>query len=452
MRLVGDGAVERVGVSGVAAALGFSERHLNRIVTDELGAGVLAIARAQRAQTARILLETTQLPITEVAWAAGFGSVRAFNDTVRGVFGATPSALRAAAPRLRGQPDLHAPTAAEGALRTIAAHPGTVGPGASPTTLTVRLAARPPFEAAEVLSFLGARVVAGCEAWDGSTYRRSLALPHGHATLGVSAAGPAAVRVELRLADLRDLAPAVARVRRMLDLDADPQAVTEVLGLDPTLAALVAARPGLRVPGCPDPAEVLVRAIVGQQVSVAGARTVISGLVRAHGRPLAFGDDHLDRVFPDAATLAALDPAVLPMPRSRARTLIEVNRALADGELVLDPGIDREAARARLEQFPGIGPWTSAYIALRGLGDPDVMLASDLGVRRAMAALGQDSSASAIEERSAAWRPWRSYAVAHLWTSLVSTTPSDSARASDAHTATPSRAMAEATPSLVRTS
>ncbi len=203
-----------------------------------------------------------------------------------------------------------------------------------------------------MLAFLGARAVAGCEAWDGSVYRRTLALPHGHATVAVRPADISAVRIDLRLADLRDLAPAIARVRRMLDLDADPLAVADVLGADPALAPLVAARPGLRLPGCPDPVEVLMRAIVGQQVSVAGARTVISRLVRSHGRPLSFADDHLDRVFPDAGTVAELQPGSLAMPGSRARTLATVCQAVADGELVLDPGTDREAIRTAAAGVP----------------------------------------------------------------------------------------------------
>jgi AraC family transcriptional regulator of adaptative response / DNA-3-methyladenine glycosylase II len=398
MRMVADGAVERLGVAGVATALGYSERHLNRLVTEELGAGLLAIARTQRAHTARILLETTDLPASEVAWAAGFGSIRSFNDTIAEVYGEPPTSLRR---RRRG-------------CAVVARDPGSA---AGHPALRVRLAARPPFDAPALLGFLGARAVPGVESWDGTTYRRTLALPHGHAVVAC-AAGEGGILAEFVLQDLRDLAAAVARMRRLLDLDADPGAVADVLGADPMLASSVRARPGLRVAGGVDPHEVVVRAIAGQQVSVAGARTVVGRLVAAHGEPLAIPADEVDRVFPSAPALAAADPATFAMPRARATALVGTCRALAAGEVVLDPGVDRAQSIAALVRLPGIGPWTAAYVAMRGLGDPDVMLAGDLGVRRAVAALGGDDRAVAIEQRAHAWRPWRSYAVSHLWASL----------------------------------
>lgn len=402
MRLVADGAVERLGVAGVASALGYSERHLNRLVTEELGAGLLAIARTQRATTARILLETTDLPVSEVAWAAGFGSIRSFNDTIAEVYAETPTALR-------GRRGSRAPV-------PLGASDERVGPGRPP--LRVRLAARSPFDGQSVLEFLGARAVPGLEAWDSTTYRRALALPHGHAIVACSA-GRDGVVAEFQLADLRDLGAAVARVRRLLDLDADPCAVTDVLGADPMLAPAVARRPGLRVAGSVDPHEVVVRAIVGQQVSVAGARTVVGRLVAAHGDPLALPSTELARVFPSAAALAQADPSTFAMPRSRSAALVGACRALAEGEVALDPGADRAESLAALRRLRGIGPWTAAYVAMRGLGDPDVMLSGDLGVRRAVAALGGDDRPAEIERRAHDWRPWRSYAVAHLWASLA---------------------------------
>jgi len=210
-------------------------------------------------------------------------------------------------------------------------------------------------------------------------------------------------------------------VRRLFDLDADPLAIVEVLGADPMLAPLVTTRPGMRVAGTVDPHEIAVRAIVGQQVSVAGAATVVGRFVAAHGEPLGFADPTLTHVFPSAARLAEADPAGLSMPRARGAALVGVCQALADGELVLDPGVDRSGIAADLQSRPGIGPWTAAYIAMRGLGDPDVMLAGDLGVRHAVAALGGDDRAREIERAAHAWRPWRSYAVAHLWASLEPT-------------------------------
>ena len=408
MRLVADGAVERVGVAGVAAALGYSERHLNRLVTEELGAGLLAIARTQRAHTARILLETTDLPASEVAWAAGFGSIRSFNDTIATVYGESPTSLRARRPGSAGRP------ASPAGARSWPTRPGPVA-GHAP--IRVRLATRQPFDAGALMAFLGDRAVAGLEEWDGHTYRRTLALPHGHASVACQAT-QGGLLAEFRLADLRDLAPGVARVRRLFDLDADPVAIAEVLGADPMLGPLLAARPGLRVPGCVDPHEIVVRAIVGQQVSLAGAATVLGRFVAAHGEPLGFADPTLTHVFPTVERLAEADPSALSMPRARGAALVGTCRALADGELVLDPGVDRAGIGAALQSRPGIGPWTAAYIAMRGLGDPDVMLAGDLGVRHAVAALGGDDRAREIERAAHAWRPWRSYAVAHLWASL----------------------------------
>ncbi len=435
MRLVTDGAIERIGVAGVAAAVGYSERHLNRLVTEELGAGLLAIARTQRAHTARILLETTDLPASDVAWAAGFGSIRSFNDTIAAVYGESPTSLRARLHRptrpgahtrdtdSRGASAEAPPTDARGQLRgsAIPSEEPATRPGLSADApIRVRLATRQPFHAGALLAFLGDRAVVGLETWDGTTYRRTLALPHGHATVSCQETA-GGLLAEFRLADLRDLAPGVARVRRLFDLDADPVAVADVLGADPMLGPLVAARPGLRIAGTVDPHEIVVRAIVGQQVSVAGASTVVGRFVSAHGEPLGFADPSLTHVFPSVGRLSEADPAGLSMPRARGAALVGVCRALADGALVLDPGVDRSGVAAHLQSLPGIGPWTAAYIAMRGLGDPDVMLAGDLGVRHAMASLGGTDRAREIERTAHAWRPWRSYAVAHLWASLEPT-------------------------------
>ena len=392
-------------------------------MTEELGAGLLAIARTQRAHTARILLETTDLPASEVAWAAGFGSIRSFNDTIAAVYGESPTALRAR--RRPGTADSHAGAEEPPTARWSAAAPGR---DVAHAPIRVRLATRQPFDVAALLAFLGDRAVLGLEDWDGHTYRRTLALPHGHATVACQAT-VGGLLAEFRLADLRDLAPGVARVRRLFDLDADPLAIAEVLGADPMLAPLVTARPGLRVAGTVDPHEIAVRAIVGQQVSLAGAATVLGRFVAAHGEPLGFADPTLTHVFPSAARLAEADPAGLSMPRARGAALVGLCRALADGELVLDPGVDRSGIAADLQSRPGIGPWTAGYITMRALGDPDVMLAGDLGVRHAIAALGGDDRPREIAKAAHAWRPWRSYAVAHLWASLDPTPTTDPAPA-----------------------
>ncbi|MEZ5178362.1 MAG: AlkA N-terminal domain-containing protein [Acidimicrobiales bacterium] len=410
MRLVNDGVVDRDGVGGLARRLAVSERHLHRVLVAELGAGPLALARARRTHTARVLIETTSLPFTQIAFAAGFASIRQFNDTVREAFGASPSVLRAdrGTSLRRGR--------AGGPARGDAA--GDTGAG--PIPLALRLATRPPFAGIGVLGFLGARAVTGVEAVDADgTYHRVLSLPRGPATVTLTPADDH-VGARLVLADLRDLGPAVERCRRLLDLDADPLAVAEVLGDDPLLADLVAATPGRRSPGAVDGGELLVRAILGQQVSVAGARTAAGRLAAAHGAPLPDGfagvaPEGLACAFPDAERVAAVDPAELAMPRSRAAALLHAVRLVADGSLDLDPGADRDDVERRLLAVPGIGPWTAAYVAMRALGDPDVFLPTDLGVLRGLAARGGPDQPKAAAERAAAWRPWRSYALHHLW-------------------------------------
>lgn len=398
MRLIADGAVEREGVEGLAGRLGYSTRQLNRVVTASWGAGPLALARARRAQTARVLIETSGLSFAEIAFAAGFASIRQFNDTVREVYGTTPTELRGR----RGHAGL---------------------PRSAGQALTIRVGVREPFAGAELHAFLARRAVTGIEAVGSGWYERSLALPH----------GPGVVRVELverpvghvpcrvTLADARDLAPALERTRRLLDADADPQAVDEQLGEDPLLAGLVRRRPGLRVPGCVDGFEIGVRAILGQQVSVVGARTSAERLVEAYGAPLDLSGPHVvSRLFPLAEVLAAIDSAELRLPRVRGRALAALATAVAQGALALDRSADREQVRSGLLEIPGVGNWTADYIAMRGLGDPDVFLATDLGVKHAATRLGVAGGTGTTDIATASdrWRPWRSYALLHLWTAL----------------------------------
>jgi AraC family transcriptional regulator, regulatory protein of adaptative response / DNA-3-methyladenine glycosylase II len=384
MRLIGDGVIDREGVPGLAARLGYTSRHLHRMLTAELGAGPLALARAQRAQTARILIESTDLGLADVAFAAGFGSVRQFNDTLREVYALAPSQLRAKRP----------------------------APAATPGALTLRLAHRQPMHAAALLEFLAARAIPGVERADAMSYARTLRLPHGPASITLTP-NDGYVTAELRLADVRDLAPAVARCRRLLDLDADPVAVDGTLAADPALAPLILKDPGVRVPRAVDGFEIAVRAIVGQQVSVAGARTVLGRLVAAAG-PSAPDPDRLVP-FPDAATVAELPDAAFAMPAARRDTIRTLARAVAGGALVLGEGADRAGTEAALRALPGVGPWTASYVALRALGDPDVFLATDLAVRRAAGRLGLPASPAALAEHARRWRPWRSYAVLRMW-------------------------------------
>ena len=285
VRLIADGAVDRDGVGGLASRLHFSERQLNRILVSELGAGPVALARAQRAQTARTLIQTTDLPFAQVALGAGFRSVRQFNDTVRAVYARTPTELRRRARARRP---------ASGAIE-------------------LRLPYREPFDGDSLVAFLAARAIPGVEEVEGSTYRRTLFLEHG---AGIVSLTPAArfVRCELHLDDLRDLTAAVARSRRLLDLDADPISISSQLAESGPLAPLVRDRPGLRVPGCVDGFELGVRAIVGQQVSVQAARTVLGRLAAEYGEPLAEPDGALTHRFPAPDALAELDPAALAIP------------------------------------------------------------------------------------------------------------------------------------------
>lgn len=387
MRLIADGVVDRDGVAGLASRLGYSERHVHRVMVAEVGAGPLAVARAQRAQTARLLIESTTLPFADVAFAAGFASIRQFNDVVRSVFDATPTQLRS---RSAG-----AVSAARGVI-------------------TLRLPFRAPLDAEAVLEFLAARAIPGVESGDRGSYRRSLSLPHGTAVAELT---PRAdhVRCSLQLEHLRDLAAAVQRCRRLLDLDADPVAVHEALSADPLLGAAVRRRPGLRVPGAVDGAELAVRAVLGQQVSVQAARTAAGRLVEVCGTALAVPHGDITHTFPSPGAIAEVVGS-LRMPAARQETLRRLTTQLATGELVIDPGADRELAAARLLAIPGIGPWTAGYIRMRALADPDCFLGGDLGVRKALSALGGNpAEADRLAHR---WRPWRSYAVQHLWATL----------------------------------
>ncbi|MFC8916147.1 AlkA N-terminal domain-containing protein [Streptomyces sp. NPDC047821] len=390
MRLIRDGVVDREGVPGLAARLGYSTRQIERQLLAELGAGPLALARAQRAQTARVLIETTDLPMADVAFAAGFASVRTFNDTVREVFALTP-----------------------GELRTRAARPATAAPR-TPGVIALRLPYRAPLNPDNLFGHLAATAVPGVEEWRDGAYRRTLSLPHGHGTVALTP-HPDHIACRLSLTDPRDLTLAISRCRWMLDLDADPVAVDDQLRTDPLLAPLVDKAPGRRVPRTVDAAEFAVRAVLGQQVSTAAARTHAARLVTAHGTPVDDPDGGLTHLFPGPEALAALDPEALALPRSRRTTLTTLVGALADGSLRLGPDSDWDRARAQLAALPGFGPWTVEAIAMRALGDPDAFLPTDLGVRRAAAGLGLPATPAALTARAAAWRPWRAYAVQYLW-------------------------------------
>ena len=389
LRLIAEGVVDESGVAGLARTLHVSERHVHRTLISEVGAGPLQLAVSRRAQTARLLIEQTDLTLAEIAFAAGFSSIRQFNDVMRREFGSPPSALRRTA-----------------VTRIAAADPA----------LVLRLRLRPPYDAAALGEFLGARSIAGLEEHvvTGATWLHRRIVPLG-TWAGLVEVRLVGEHVVLRAdVDLRATAMLVRRVRRWLDLDADPRTVDDALATDPVLAPLVAARPGLRVPTTVDPWETVVRAIVGQQVSVAGARTILGRLVSTYGTPVAAGFAR----FPTPAEMAAVDPgdiAALGMPGARARAMQAAALAVASGEIDLRSGDPAEVARG-LTALPGIGPWTADYVRLRALGDPDTFPDSDLALRHQARALGLPSRARDLADRASAWSPWRSYAAQHLWT------------------------------------
>ena len=392
MRLIADGVVDREGVAGLACRLGYTERHVHRRLVSVLGVGPLALARAQRAQTARVLLETTDISIAGVAFAAGFRSVRQFNSTIREVFAVTPRMLRQRTSRHRGAQDSGA--------------------------VSLRLPYRAPLDGGGLIEFLGRRAVGGLEEVVDGAYRRALRLPHGAGSVELR---PVDGHVQARfwLDDLRDLATAVQRSRTLLDLDSDPQAVTEILGADKLLGPLVRAVPGRRVVGSVDGHELAVRALLGQQISLAGASTLAGRLVQSCGTPLARPLGDVTHAFPSPEQLAGLDLDTIGMPRARLAALASLNGAIACGELALDAGADRERTRTQLLALPGVGTWTAEYVAMRALRDPDAFPASDLGVRRAVKRLGQADDVAAVERLSERWRPYRAYAVQYLWGHLA---------------------------------
>jgi AraC family transcriptional regulator, regulatory protein of adaptative response / DNA-3-methyladenine glycosylase II len=390
MRLIGDGIVDREGVPGLAKRLGFSERHLRRLLSEQVGASPVALARAQRANTARLLIESTAMPFTDAAFAAGFHSVRQFNDTIREVYASTPSEIRDRSNRARPR---------------------------SPGIVELRLSCREPFDGAALLRFLALRAVPGLEDVSAGTYRRALRLAHGIGIVELTPA-PRAVRCVLRLDDLRDLAAAVARCRRLLDLDADPLAIAEMLSHDEVIGGLVRARPGLRVPGSLDGEELALRRVLGRHASLRAARTQTARVVETFGSALKQPLGTVTHLFPAAAVLAEADPKAFAGPGLRRLALQTLAARLANGEVRIDAGSDPSEALTRLLAIPGIGPWTAAYVAMRGFHDPDAFPQGDAGIRRALKALGHPDDPRSVTVLQQRWRPWRAYAALQLWTSL----------------------------------
>jgi AraC family transcriptional regulator, regulatory protein of adaptative response / DNA-3-methyladenine glycosylase II len=406
MRLITDGVVEREGVPGLAHHLGYTPRHLTRVLVSELGAGPLALARAHRAQTARTLLAATDLPVADVAFAAGFSSIRQFNDTVQAVYEMTPSEIRSKWAKSSGANNGPAHESAHGSPQ------GEV---------TLRLPARAPFDGGGLMRFFAGHAVPGLETASDTLFERSVRLPHGTGRVSIELdATGTGIRCTARLENVADVSTLVARVRRLFDLDADSVAIDEALGADSTLAPLVAATPGIRMPGSLDAEETLFRTLIGQQISVAAARTVLGRLVTdlggsnldgsAEGRGKGPG-----RLFPTAQTIAERGREVLRGPAARINTIVGVAEALASGELVLDVATPVDEFEASLTRLPGVGPWTAGYLAMRVLGNPDVLLTHDLVILQSAAALGLPGTARELATHGQRWAPWRSYAALHLW-------------------------------------
>ncbi|MFJ6002033.1 AlkA N-terminal domain-containing protein [Arthrobacter sp. NPDC092385] len=409
MRLIADGEVDRAGVAGLAARLGYSPRHLNRILREELGAGALALARAQRAQTARTLLTASTLRLADVAFAAGFGSIRQFNDTVQQVFDLTPRQVREAARQPRD--------AAGGTVDTGAIAGGTV-------RISLALPVRAPYDNG-IFAFLAARSVDGIERGTASSYERLVDLPAGPAWFEAAAVEPrgdgqAALPVSVSVSGLGDLPALLGRIRRLFDLDADPVAIDAALSRDASFADLVASSPGMRLPGSVDPHETLVRAIVGQQVSVAAATRSLNHLAGA-GSPVHAPGSGLTRLFPTAQELSEAPDPLLRGPRRRSDALRAAVRALVSGTLGVGVGSDAGALRSELLRLDGVGPWTADYVVMRVLGHPDIQLPSDAAVRTGWSRLAERAGAPLrdpgrpLDDAMAGVSPWRSYATMHLW-------------------------------------
>ncbi len=391
IKLIDEGLLAEAPVAALAERVNLGERQLRRLFVDRLGASPQGVHGTRRLLFAKQLLTETDLSVTDVAMAAGFGSLRRFNTTFKDAYRMAPRELRKRPGASRGE------------------------------TLTLRLAYRPPYDLAAMLDFLGGRALPGVEVASSASYRRVIApiTPDGRpGWLRLSAWPDAepALKLELHGVPPLQLQAVVGRIRRMFDLDADPGVITDALGTDPRLRPLLRRRPGLRLPSGWDGFEIAVRAIIGQQISVAAARTVTARLARRFGTPLDIPlAEGLEHLFPTPAALADADLAGIGLTGARARTLQTLARALLDGDVDFRPEQTLDEFVERWTALPGIGPWTAHYVALRALGHPDAFPADDLVLQKMLPGDGSRMSARALGARAEAWRPWRAYAVIHLW-------------------------------------
>ena len=390
LALIDLGALDEAGVDTLAGRLGLGERQIRRLFQQHLGASPVSVAQTRRVLLAKQLIHQSNLPMAEIAFAAGFGSIRRFNEAFLALFGRAPGELRRA-----GRPDVSA------------------GPHGD---IELSLPYRSPYDWPAMLDFLRRRAIPGIETVGADSYARSGQIDGMQGVVEVRPGAGNVLRARVRFANLSALPGIIGRLRRVFDLGADPEAIAGHLGQDPILAPLVQDRPGLRLPGAWDGFELAMRAVLGQQITVPGAVRLAARLVAAYGDRLAEPDGELTHVFPAPEALAVADLASLGMPRSRAGTLSAVAAAAIADPHLFDATCGLDEAVKRLRAIRGVGEWTAQYIALRQLREPDAFPAADIGLLRGMAALdGRLYTSSDLLQRAEAWRPWRGYAAQHLW-------------------------------------
>jgi AraC family transcriptional regulator of adaptative response / DNA-3-methyladenine glycosylase II len=390
LALIENGGLDDDDVEGLAGRLGVGARQLRRLFERHVGASPIAVAQTRRVLLAKQLIHETSLSMAEVALASGFGSVRRFNETFSNMFGRPPATLRRHRDKAKGGAD----------------------------ALSVRLSYRPPYDWEAMLAFLKLRAIPGVEEVSDICYRRTIAFGRHAGTIRVAPADKNRIEVTIRFADIAALPQVIARVRRVFDLGADPETIGAHLAADPALAPLVAARPGLRVPGAWDGFELAMRAIFGQQITVIAATQLLGRLVGRHGKPLpaAMREDGLSHLFPSPGSVAVIDPTSLGMPGARAIAVVSLAKAVSADPAIFSRSASLEEAVAKLRSLPGIGEWTAQYIAMRELREPDAFPAADIGLLRAMTdAAGKRPTSAELLARADSWRPWRAYAALHLW-------------------------------------
>ncbi len=386
LRLIHEGALDEAGVGALADRLGVTTRHLSRLFVKHLGASPKTVAQTRKLQFAKQLIDATSLPMTEIALSAGYGSIRRFNDHFLTTYGRSPRSLRK-----EGQVEMSLEASGDGVM--------------------LRLPYREPYDFDGVLSFLGVRATPGVEAVIDGAYQRAITVNDETGFVSVTRAPDApALHLQVKGMSAATLMTVRQRVARIFDVDAIPEEINAAFRRDKTFYRFVRDNPGQRLPGAWDSFEVAVRAIVGQQVSVKGATTVMGRIAERYGKEVGCGF----RTFPSPAALAELDESKLSMPRARAAAIKAFSAAVATGELELS-GADGESFRDDVMQIKGIGPWTAEYMSMRVLGDPDAFLAGDLVLKKvASACLGIDDDQGLLD-RADRWRPWRAYAGMHLW-------------------------------------